>query len=143
MAHAIKTVFINRLKKVVFDFLADGLNNPKWRESVLDISLASGTPGQLGAVYKQGSKGPLGRRIDADYKIVEIIPDTLIKFDVIKGPARPSGKFELTDYNDQAKLIFTLDLEPRGLAKLMEPMIQKTMEKEVQMLENLKKYLEK
>ena len=143
MAYASKTIVINRPKKEVFDFLANGLNNPKWRSSVIDISLAEGSQSQLGAVYKQGSKGPFGRRIDADYKIVELEPNAKIVFQVITGPARPTGKFLLADSGTNTELTFALNFEPKGFAKLLGPMVQKTMDMEVQNLENLKSFLEK
>jgi|SRR6266481_913151 len=142
MAHASKTTQINSPRKIVFAFLANGLNNTKWRPAVIDISLESGPASQIGAVYKQGVKGPMGKRLDADYKITQLETDTSMTFEVIKGPARPIGKFELIDSNGQTELTFTLDFQPKGFAKLMGPMIQKTMETEVQTIENLKHYLE-
>jgi uncharacterized membrane protein len=142
MAHASKTVTINRPQKQIFDFLADGLNNPKWRSAVTDISLTEGSPNQVGAVYKQGVRGPMGRRLDADYKIVEFNPDSIIAFLVIKGPARPTGRFTFFDSGGGIEVTFTLDFQPKGWARLLGPMIQKTMEAEVQTLEDLKNYLE-
>ena len=41
-----------------------------------------------------------------------------------------------------AHVTFTLHFEPKGLAKLMEPMIASTMRSEVATLSNLKAYLE-
>jgi len=58
MLSAEHEVTIARPVAEVFAFVADGLNAPKWRPGVLDISLASGTG--LGSVYKQGVKGPGG-----------------------------------------------------------------------------------
>ena len=59
MLSAEREVTIARPVAEVFAFVADGLNAPSWRPGVMDISLASGTG--LGAVYKQGVKGPGGR----------------------------------------------------------------------------------
>jgi len=142
MAHASKTILVNRPRSEVFNFLADGLNNPKWRPAVLDISLAEGETSKPGAVYKQGVKGPMNKRLDADYQITELEPDKKITFQVVKGPARPIGHFALADSGPGTELTFTLDFQPKGFAKIMGPMIQKTMEIEVNTLENLKKYLE-
>ncbi|MFI5254390.1 MAG: SRPBCC family protein, partial [Candidatus Limnocylindrales bacterium] len=64
---------IQRPVGAVFAFVADGLNGPQWRPGILDIALASGSG--RGAVYRQGVKGPGGRRVAADYEITAYEPD--------------------------------------------------------------------
>jgi hypothetical protein len=65
MAHAEGSVTIDRPVTTVFNFIADGSNNPLWRSSVTDIQRVPDKPQGLGAVFKQGLKGP-GGRIDGD-----------------------------------------------------------------------------
>jgi uncharacterized membrane protein len=137
MAHAESTVTIDRPAKTVFDFLADGMNNPHWRPSVTDIQAVPGKPG----TFKQGLKGP-GGRIDGDYQITVSKPNELLAFQVIAGPARPTGTYKLEAMGNSTRLTFTLDFQPKGLAKLMDPMIASSMRSEVAMLSNLKAYLE-
>src|SRR5439155_13441440 len=146
MAHAEETITIDRPAHVVFDFVLDGTKNPLWRPAVIDIEPVPGKPSGLGAVYKQGVKGPGGRRLDADYEIVECKPNETIKFQVVAGPARPTGtyRFEATGADGNAtRVMFTLHYEPKGLAKLMDPMIARTMRSEVARIANLKAYLER
>ncbi len=141
MAHAEGKITINRPVKEVFDFLLDGTNNPHWRPAVLDIQRVSNKPDGVGSKFKQGIKGP-GGRIDGDYEIVECDPNTLIKFEVTAGPARPTGTFRLEATGGSTLVTFVLDYQPKGLAKLMDPVIAKTMQAEVANLSNLKAYLE-
>src|SRR5438105_4077308 len=111
MAHAEESIIINRPTNIVFDFVLDGTKGPLWRPAVIDVEPVSGKPPEVGAVYKQGVKGPGGRRIDADYEIVECKPNELIKFQVIAGPARPTGtyRFEATGADGNAtRVTFTL-----------------------------------
>ncbi len=144
MPHAEGNVTIAKPVKDVYEFLLDGKNNTHWRPAVIDISKVAGTPNGVGAQFKQGVKGPGGRRIDGDYEVVEAQPDKLIKFNVIAGPARPTGTFKLDGDNKSTKLTFILDYTPKGLfAKLMGGMIQSTMNAEISTLSNLKAYLEK
>ena len=89
MAAATNSIDINRPVEQAYRFLANGLNNPQWRPAVTDIKLASGSPGTVGAVYKQRIKGPFGISIPADYRLVQAIDNFRIKFEVITGPARP------------------------------------------------------
>lgn len=142
MAHAEESITINRPVEAVFDFVLDGTKNPLWRPAVIDIQQVPGKPSGLGAVYKQGLKGPGGRRIEGDYEIVECQPNELIKFQVIAGPARPTGMFKFETVGNSTRVTFTLHFEPKGLARLMGPMITRTMRSEVATLANLKAYLE-
>jgi uncharacterized protein YndB with AHSA1/START domain len=141
MLSAEREVTIARPVAEVFAFVADGLNAPRWRPGVMDISLASGTG--LGAVYKQGVKGPGGRRIDADYRITAFEPNRRLSFEAIAGPVRPTGQFVFDDVNGGTRLTFALQAELGGLKKLlMGGAVQKTMNAEVAATERLKEVLE-
>jgi uncharacterized membrane protein len=142
MAHAEGSITIDRPIDIVFNFVADGLNNPLWRPSVLDIQRQPDSPIGAGAKFKQGLKGPGGSRIDGDYEIVEYQPDQWIKFQVIAGPARPTGTYRFEAAGNSTRLTFTLHFEPKGLSKFMDPMITATMKSEIAMLANLKAQLE-
>jgi uncharacterized protein YndB with AHSA1/START domain len=141
MLSAEREVTIARPVAEVFAFVADGLNAPRWRPGVLDISLASGAG--LGAVYKQGVKGPGGRRIDADYRVTAFEPNRRLSFEAIAGPVRPTGQFFFDDVNGGTRLTFALQAELGGLKKLlMGGAVQKTMNAEVAATERLKEVLE-
>jgi uncharacterized membrane protein len=142
MAHAENTVTIDRPTKDVYQFVLDGTNSPLWRSSVSDVTMAPGKSLGVGAVFKQGLKGPGGRRIDGDYEVVEAVPDQRIKFQVIAGPARPTGEYRFEASGASTRVIFTLDFKPKGLAFLMNGMIQQSMNGEVGALSDLKTYLE-
>ena len=142
MAHAENQTTISRSAEDVYAFLADGLNNPAWRSGVQAVSLKSGTAGAVGAVYSQTLTGPGGRAIDGDYEITATAPGRHLGFRVVAGPARPAGEYHLSPAPGGTNVRFILDLQPRGLAKLMGPLIQKTMEGEVAQLARLKAVLE-
>jgi hypothetical protein len=86
----------------VFGFIADGLNGPKWRSGILDIAHVSGSG--LGATYKEGVKGPGGRRIDADYRVTTYEPNSRLEFEAIAGPVRPRGQYVLGGRRDSSDL---------------------------------------
>jgi uncharacterized membrane protein len=138
MAPAEGSITIERPVNVVFDFVADGMNNPKWRPSVMDIQPVPGNASS----FKQGLRGPGGSRIDGDYKITESRKNELIHFQVIAGPARPTGTYQFEAVGESTRLTFILHFEPKGVAKLMDPMINASMRSEIAMLSNLKTYLE-
>jgi len=142
MAHAEHTVTVDRPAAEVFAYLADGTNNPHWRPGVVEISRSSPADGP-GATYRQVLKGPGGRRVSGDHRITTHQPPTLLEFAVTAGPARPTGRFELSETAPgHTTITFTLDLRPRGLVRLMNGMVTRQMRTEVQQLERLKHNLE-
>jgi len=141
MAHAEGRVTINKPVTTVFDFILDGANNKLWRPAVIDITPLTEKPYGVGSAFKQGLKGP-GGRIDGDYKITVCKPNQLIQFEVTAGPARPTGLYRFEPDGQATTVLFTLDFQPKGLATLMEPMINQSMKSEVATLSNLKTYLE-
>ena len=142
MAHAENSVLIHRPVQSVFDFILNGANNKLWRSSVLDIRPVSEAPYGVGSTFEQGLKGP-GGRIAGDYEITEAVPNERIAFRVTAGPARPTGVYRFQAEDGGTRVTFALDYKAKGLSKLMEPMIQKSMEQEVAMLDELKAFLEK
>jgi uncharacterized protein YndB with AHSA1/START domain len=141
MPSASNTVTINRPIADVFSYVADGLNGPKWRSGIVDIAHASGEG--LGATYRQGVKGPGGRRIDADYEITAWEPPTRLAFKAIAGPVRPTGEYRLAAAGAGTSITFSLDAQLGGIQKLlMGGAVQKTMDGEVANLAKLKANLE-
>jgi uncharacterized membrane protein len=142
MAHAENEITIDRPATEVYDFLADGLNNTKWRAGVRSIGLASGVAGTVGAVYSQTLAGPRGRPIQGDYRITAADRGHALGFQVIAGPARPEGSYLLTESQGQTTVRFILDLKPAGLMKVLDGLITRTMQAEVAQLSNLKAVIE-
>jgi uncharacterized protein YndB with AHSA1/START domain len=135
-------VIINRSASDVFDYLADGCNNPQWRPGVLEIERTSPEVG-VGATYRQLMRGPGGRKIAGDYRVTSYDRPQTLAFAVIAGPIRPEGSFELTPVDDAStRITFRLSASPRGLMRLMSPMIASQMRAEASQLENLKTRLE-
>lgn len=142
MVHAEKDIKINQPIKDVFEFLADGLNNRKWRSTVAQISLRSGESGTPGAVYNQFLKGPMNGKIPADYKITSVERNKSIRFSVVTGPVKPDGEFTVHEVSGGTKVHFGLSCELHGPAKLLEHTVVKSLQAEVNCLTELKRILE-
>ncbi|MGX5717310.1 SRPBCC family protein [Arthrobacter sp. MAHUQ-56] len=142
MAHAENTITINRPAREVYDFLADGLNNTAWRQGVQSISLKEGKPGERGAVYSQTLTGPRGRPLAGDYRITQAEPARLLAFEVIAGPARPTGTYTLADTGGGTSVNFSLDARLPVLMRVLDSLVTRTMESEVAQLARLKQVLE-
>lgn len=149
MAHAENSITINRPAEEVFAFLADGLNNPAWRDGVQAILLKEGTGGEVGAVYSQTLTGPKGRPLQGDYRITDAEPGRLLAFQVVAGPARPMGRYQLADAahttaaaTPATAVTFSLDVKLPVLMRVLDSLVTKTMEAEVAQLARLKEVLE-
>jgi carbon monoxide dehydrogenase subunit G len=141
MPEATYSVEILRPVEAVFEFLADGENGGQWRPGVIDIKRVSGSG--FGERYAQGVKGPLGRRIAADYEITVFEPNRRLEFQTVAGPARPHGRYDLASTPSGTLITFSLDAQLTGIRKLlMSSAVQSTMNAEVKNLDNLKRVLE-
>lgn len=140
MPRAQNELVIERSAGEVFAFLADAENDPRWRSGVLELRHVGGSG--VGARYRQVVAGPGGRRIDADIEIPEFEPPRLIAFRTTTGPVRPSGRYDLAAAGGGTRVRFELAAELRGLKKLMRPIVQRTMAREVGGLGELKRVLE-
>jgi uncharacterized protein YndB with AHSA1/START domain len=141
MPSATHSVTIARPPDEVFAFVADGENATRWRPGVLDVKHQSGEG--VGAVYRQGVKGPGGRRIPADYEITAFEPGRRIAFHAIAGPVRPSGEYRFEPVAEGTRVTFSLDATVTGWKRLvMGRAVQSTMDAEMRTLETLKAMLE-
>jgi len=140
MPAATNTTTIARPVADVFNFVADGENAPRWRPGVLDVQHVAGTG--VGATYRQGVKGPGGRRIDADYVITAFEPNRRIAFEATAGPVRPKGEYVFEDLGGSTRLTMSLDAQLSGWKSLlMGGAVQKTMDAEVRTIEGIEGHI--
>jgi hypothetical protein len=135
MAHAEYEVFINRPRSEVFDFVADGLNNLRWRPGIAELNLISGKPDAPGATYRQLLIGPFGRRINADYRLTKVERNQEINFELIAGSIQPKGAFYFEVIGAGTVLRFELYYNPTGWHVWKEPIAAWLLEREVRNLE--------
>ena len=141
MPQARYSVVIGRPPDAVFSFVADGERGTEWRPGVLDVKRASGDG--RGARYTQGVKGPMGRRVAADYEVTVFDPSRQLEFQTVAGPVRPHGRYDLEPVDDGTRLTFSLDATLGGWQRLLlGSMVQRTMDAEVRTLDNAKRILE-
>jgi carbon monoxide dehydrogenase subunit G len=141
MPKASRSITIERPVAELFALVADGERSREWRPGVLDIRRVSGDG--LGARYAQGVKGPMGRRIAADYEVTVLEPDRRIEFRAVAGPVRPHGRYDLEAIEGGTRLTFSLDAELSGLrGLLMVSAVQRSMDAEMRALDDLKWLLE-
>ena len=86
----------------------------------------------------------LGRPVDADYEVTELVADRVIAFQAVAGPVRPAGRYTLEALGDATALTFHLDADLRGWKRfVMGRIVQSTMDAEMAALDNLRDVLER
>jgi uncharacterized protein YndB with AHSA1/START domain len=144
MPTAERTITINQPPSAVFAVVADGSKATLWRPGVLDVALESGSGPGLGARYRQGVRGPGGRRIAADYVVTRFEPDRTISFRATAGPVRPEGEFELEPTGNGTALTFRLRADLGGWKRLvLGRAVQQSMDAEMAALDRLRDLLER
>jgi len=142
MPSAQHTVTIDRPPAAVFAYVLDGEKCPEWRTHVMDIKRISGDGG-VGTMYSQGVRGPMGRRIAADYRVTVCEPNRLMEFETLTGPVRPHGRFEVVADGDGSRMTLSLASDMKGLvALLLGRTVKRTMDTEVHAIERMKTILE-
>src|SRR5919198_2878783 len=140
MPSAENSIVVNRPRSEVFEFVADHENDKKWRPGILDMERASGEG--RGAIWRQGVKGPMGRRIPADIEVTAYEQNSHIAFRTLGGPVSPEGSYRFEDANGGTRVTFSLNANLRGPQKLLGPMVSKSMRNQVDALTTLKRVLE-
>ncbi len=111
IAHAVKSVVINRPVQSVFEFVLNGANNRLWKPSVLDARPLGEAPYGIGSRFHQEVKGPDGPA-PGGYEITEYKENELIGIKVLEGRAPWHGRYEFRDRGASTEVTYSLAYEP-------------------------------
>jgi uncharacterized membrane protein len=135
-------VHINRPVEVVFKFLSNFENNPRWQSiSVEDRKISKGPVG-LGITY-EAITTMLGRRINSEQTIIVYVPNQLVSRKSTSGtfPFEVHLKFEPIEGGTELNAM--IDGEPHGFFKLAEPLLERAIKRQFDSdLVNLKDMME-
>ena len=121
MTQAHHIVRLNRPIEEVFDFLADGTNNPRWQRFVVRTAPSNDAVG-VGHTFSQRVRHPLGFTVPADFRVTEYErPRRLSVMVTAGGPIRPTITYELTPDGEVTILRCTVEHQLAGVARLAAP----------------------
>ena len=117
------TITISRSPSEVFAFLADLNNIPKVQAEVVTSKVITTGPTKVGTRFTEEVKiGPM--RATANCEVTEFSPDRMMAFNAISPPIDYEGRVLVEPWEKGAKLTVGGTVQPKGLWKLMEPMIK-------------------
>lgn len=114
------TVVVDRPIEEVFDFLANGENDPKFSPRVVEIvNKTSGAPGK-GTVYASTVKDA-GMKTQREFELTEFERPTKIRWRELSKNAVvvPEGGYDLEASGEGTSLSFFNELEGHGFGKLI------------------------
>jgi uncharacterized protein YndB with AHSA1/START domain len=117
------TVLIDRPVEEVFDFLADGTNDPKFSPRVLEIEKTTDGETGVGTVYASTVKDA-GVKTKREFKITEFERPTRIRWAEISKNLvmAPEGGYDLAPEGTGTRVTIYNVLEGRGPGKLLAPL---------------------
>jgi uncharacterized protein YndB with AHSA1/START domain len=117
------TVVIDRPIEEVFDFLADGENDPKFSPRVLEIRKTTDGPPGEGTVYASTVKDA-GMKTKREFKLTEFERPTRIRWTEVSKNlvTAPEGGYDLAPEGTGTRLTVYNVLEGHGPGKLIAPL---------------------
>jgi uncharacterized protein YndB with AHSA1/START domain len=114
------TVVVDRPIEQVFDFLADGENDPKFSPRVIEIANKTGGAPGKGTIYASTVKDA-GMKSRREFELTEFERPSRIRWTELSKNAVvvPEGGYDLEPAGEITRLTFFNELEGHGFGKLI------------------------
>lgn len=124
------TTVIDRPIEEVFDFLADGTNDPKFSPRVLEIAKTTDGPVGVGTRFASTVKDA-GMKTKREFRLTEFQPPTRIRWAEISKNlvTAPEGGYDLAPEGTGTRLTVYNVLEGHGPGKLLAPLALRSARK--------------
>jgi carbon monoxide dehydrogenase subunit G len=122
------SVSISRPLQDVFAFVEDARHRPLWDDSVDSEELTSPEPIGVGSTVRTRLHS-MGREYVYTWEVVEHRPPTRMTIESTSGPCPTTLAYELSERDGMTTVDFSVTGRPSGLLRLLEPMIARTTQK--------------
>ena len=117
-----ETVSIARPDEEVFRFLTDSRNRSRWDATVVSEVVTSDAPLGVGSTIHTRMRA-VGREVDFDWRVTRFDAPTRMSLVSTAGIMSTSTTFDLTPVGAGCRVSVTIDAEPEGMMRFVEPMI--------------------
>jgi uncharacterized membrane protein len=116
---------------VVFAYLTDREKATIWQASLLEARFSPDAPVHKGTEIHEVRK-LLGRKIESTVEVTECEPDQLFEGRVRSGPVPWQFRYTFEGADGSTRVHFHMEGEPGGFFRLAEPLVVRTVEKQLQ-----------
>jgi uncharacterized membrane protein len=121
-------ISVSRPLDEVFAYVGDVRNRPRWDESVDSEELTSPEPIGDGTTVRTRLRS-MGREYQYTWKIVVHEPPNRMRVESTSGPFPTTLDFQFFGRDGETEVQATVTGRPTGLMRLMQPMISRTTQK--------------
>jgi uncharacterized protein YndB with AHSA1/START domain len=137
-----ESVDIGRMPADVFRYVADLRNEPAWHDDIASVPADTPVEPEIGRVVPVTFKPFMGKT-DGTFTALEIEPDTRIVYRADFAGLQPVITYRVEPAGDGARFTRSVEMQPRGFAKLMTPMMKMMLPRRNRVfVKNLKRALE-
>lgn len=125
------SIDINRPPDIVFAFLSDFENNPKWQNGMRVCTWTSDPPLRVGSTYSQEASF-LGRPILSQFEVIAYEPGRMVK------ATSPTGTFPITftrsvePWGTGTRVRARIEGDSSGVFKLAEPIMARMVRRSIE-----------
>lgn len=130
MAKVDHTFTVEAPAAVVFEYLTDLEKGPVWQSSLLEAHLSPEGPIHKGTEISEVRKF-LGRKMESTVEVTEFEQDRLFGGRVLSGPVPWEFLYSFEETNGSTRVDFHMEGEPGGFFKVAEPLVVRTVEKQL------------
>jgi carbon monoxide dehydrogenase subunit G len=112
----------------VFAFVSDARNRPSWDESVDSEELTSPEPIGVGSTVRTRMRS-MGRDYEIDWEIAEHDPPAHQRIESTSGPLPTTLVYDLSGDGESTSVRFSVTGRPTGLLRLMQPVIARSTQR--------------
>jgi uncharacterized protein YndB with AHSA1/START domain len=137
------SIEVNRPAAAVFAYLEQFDRHADWQPSLVSVRIETPGPVRVGTRVVERRKTPMGTR-DITFEVTEHDPPHVLSFRGTEGPVRPIGVARVEQLTaTTSRIIFSIELEGRGIGRLIAPFALKQTAQEIpSRLEGYKSVLE-
>ncbi len=142
MINTEETIVIDRPVEEVFAYVADQTNAPGWQAGLLEVKRL--TDGPIGVGTKHTIvRTFMGRRMEASNEYFAYEVGKQISFRSTSGPASFEATYRFESSAGRTRLTSRIEMDAKGFVRLAEPLIARSLRREVRSnLVTLKNLLE-
>jgi len=120
------TVTVEKSVEEVFDYAAQFDRHPEWQDDLKGATFDG--PAAVGVTGTETRQ--MGPRVHTyEWRVSAYERPRILGFETLSGPMRPAGTVRFVAEGTGTRVDFEMALNPRGLMKLMSPIIERQVQK--------------